>query len=452
MRGLIAIIVFSYSTIALAQTEDEIDAILFPWLELALITSNDAQHIRDHLMTYGYPQVVEEAWSIDGLSEEVSFWLAQSNEWKILCTPKTNSQSKLFIAQTVGSLYGTITDFRFSSCNLGLRFIRNQNGFDPHGYLKINKGNTQLLIGDYVLPWGTGLLFRRDDFYHQMRSPHTLSVVDCPFRQSLSTVHRRGSVMSFSRQNWWTTTAIDLSSTLPEILTGSFFQFNNITSIGLISSSNKGYTSNVRTECNSFGLNAEAGMINSTPQAVLKAVYTPSKNLIIFGELNSAQNHLYGTRLTFSESFIQAQTTGLDLLIDIQHTHSTPNFTFATRVTSDFQPSLLPEFSARLKAATQTSSLTPITALGSTPSIGFKLSIPRLTLAIITGGSTRIYQSVPKARGTRIQSASTEQARFNLYFEAIPKILKVSFERVWAMEGELMSLSISLTHGKYIRH
>ena len=36
--------------------------------------------------------------------------------------------------------------------------------------------------------------------------------------------------------------------------------------------------------------------------------------------------------------------------------------------------------------------------------------------------------------------------------EIIPRVLRVSFERVCSMEETLKCLSISLTHGKYIRY
>lgn len=301
-------------------------------------------------------------------------------------------------------MYGPISDARYSSSWLGLRIIRDHDAINPHGYLKIKKGRTQLLIGDYALPWGTGLLFRRDDFYHQMRSPHTLSAVNSPSRHTLSTVHRRGSVITFSKPNWWTTTAIDFTSTTPEILTGTFLQFQRGTSLGIISSSSNGFTLNFRSKKNSLGLNAEVGLVNDNPSAVLKAVYTPSDHLILFGEVTYPQEFLYGTRLAFTHSFIQAQTSGTDLNLDAQYTLSTSDFSLATRLTTTFTPVHTPSFTARLKA----SSLTLIAANGSPPSIGLKLSVPHLTLAILTGGSTRLYQFVPTARGSRVQSASTD--------------------------------------------
>lgn len=87
MRVFVAFLILFYSTTYLAQTEEEINAILFPWIELAQITTNEAQLIREHLMSYGFPQVAEESWSIEGLNDDLCLWLAQTPEWKALCIP-----------------------------------------------------------------------------------------------------------------------------------------------------------------------------------------------------------------------------------------------------------------------------------------------------------------------------------------------------------------------------
>ena len=97
MRVFVAFLTLFYSTTYLAQTEEEINAILLPWIELAQITTNEAQLIREHLMSYGFPQVAEESWAIEGLNDDLCLWLAQTPEWKALCIPNKPSRSKFQI-------------------------------------------------------------------------------------------------------------------------------------------------------------------------------------------------------------------------------------------------------------------------------------------------------------------------------------------------------------------
>ena len=60
----------------------------------------------------------------------------------------------------------------------------------------------------------------------------------------------------------------------------------------------------------------------------------------------------------------------------------------------------------------------------------------------------------------RIISSGSGNGRMIIYVEIIPSWLKLSFERVWVKEEEIgidpysysKCLSISLTHGKHIRH
>ena len=75
----------------------------------------------------------------------------------------------------------------------------------------------------------------------------------------------------------------------------------------------------------------------------------------------------------------------------------------------------------------------------------------RIEVLVMNGGS-RFYQVAPTARGSRVLSVDGEEGRVVFYVEIIPRVLRVSFERVWSMEENLKCLSISLTHGKYIRH
>ena len=218
-----------------AQTQPAINKIIIPAIEDGWMEVYEGELISKHLLQYGWPVVAEEAWSINGVREEVIVKLIQHDRWGVWCRwgneslsqkPKTMSWNVVGVGDFgsgsnienfEGGRSGVIT--RLKGMNWGIVAERDAGevGVDYiGGYCQSRLGaGVNFIIGDHRVHWGSGATVFRYDPFQSMRAPHNLGQISRDFsgvNTGDGTPSRRGFSVSKTNKNWWISTSFDTKS------------------------------------------------------------------------------------------------------------------------------------------------------------------------------------------------------------------------------------------------
>ena len=480
MRG-ITFVLFSLSFTLSAQTEDQISSLVLPALVAGKISSSEAEEIRQYLNRFGLPNVLEEAWSIPGLSASASIWLVESDTWQAwTLIDKTVSRGRIMLQSNYTFLGGQETqkDLRMSGKGCGFRVIDREGEIFISGYAKGGNDCVSYALGDYYLHWGAGLTADRYDPYSSLRSTHTLGARSRPFEAAMPSSfvdYQRGGVVSIKKGPIWTSTAVNFESVdenlVPEVKSCLFYNYSltgGEVEMGLIQNHNRGYGCFLRAEVNNIVCEAEVLKAKSGIEYLYRAVISSGRGSYAYFGLGSNEKTVLGYRLGTSsrtldlEACSQDGEANLDLKANYfwQFTpvsHLQARMRVVKTVSSRAQIGLRLRSEIGVKPAAFMTTIEFQKLLGeSNMSRGIRVDVKgkrRFSVAFIHGSSeSRLYQLLPSAIGYRLFSVVEGEYKFVICWELFPGKMKVSWEKAIAEGSETNRFAISLTHGKYIRH
>jgi hypothetical protein len=469
------------SSFLIAQTHEQISSLVLPAIDIGIISSTEAEEIRQYLVEFGLPIVKEEAWSVPGLSNQAASWLAESEMWLAwTIIERTESRSSI---RTQGYFVHNendenLTDLRIRSSRWGVRVINSDDEKFISGFVKGRRDRFSWTVGDYHLHWGTGLTVVRYDPYSSLRSSHTLGAKSRPFEAVMPSKHidfQRGAVISISEGKWWNSTALHFAMEdgviNPEIKSCLFYShpmIKGLITAGLIQNFNLGYGGVFRAELDNIGCEVEVLKTEIGSEYLFRAVVSSNRGTYAYLTCGSNETNVLGIRLGSSTNSLDIESNYEDSEASLE---IRSNYLWELWEDADIQARL------RIKKIFNNPSLIGMRfrcEIGEKPygmratlefqkligdkgmSCGIRVDVlksRRLSVAVLHGsGQSRLYQLLSTARGYRLFSVSDNEDKLILCWDLLPGRIKVSWEKVLSEGTETNRFAIYLTHGKYIRH
>ena len=305
VRRLITLFFLTIPSVTSAQIELILERELLVLVDENVLSVSESELVSTHLLKYGMPNTVNEAWSIKGLSDIASSKLASSTFWSD-CVAKSSKKGGFQIRFSIdlGRDYdGDFSkDIMFVSNGVGLRIGPSFNG----GFIKNSIGPVSFIIGDYRRHWGAGLLVDRYDPFNSMRYSHELTSASRAFDGALPSSYSsftRGVATKLNMRSSWFTASAGLQDGEKFSISAAYFKTHSLKSgkfvIGAIGEKlDTSFSSglSLRLESNSLNFETELKSENSQFLWLARGVLASDNGSFIYCTIDSENKVLAGVQ------------------------------------------------------------------------------------------------------------------------------------------------------------